>query len=168
MDEAFVRILRADPHAQLLLLNDKNKLVWERQLRLRLRSALSAAAARSARAGKAGAGAGAGGVEAQYQGKKESAGAAMKRQVAAQEARVRFLPKMGFKEWVGLLDVAGVMLDTFPFGAYVLLARAARPPLAPQRARSPRRARLPLAPRSLPRAATPPPWRLSAAAARPQ
>ena len=147
MDEAFVRILRADPAAQLLLLNDKNKLVWERQLRLRLRSALSAAAARSARAGAAGAaGAGAGGVGAQYQGKKESAGAAMKRQVAAQEARVRFLPKMGFKEWVGLLDVAGVMLDTFPFGAYVLCCprRAARPPLAlPQRARSPRRARPP-------------------------
>merc|ERR1712046_104136 len=34
------------------------------------------------------------------------------------ERRIRFLPKMGFREWLGLLEVADVMLDTYPFGAY--------------------------------------------------
>ena len=33
-------------------------------------------------------------------------------------ARVVFLPKVGFLEWLGLLNMAHVMLDTFPFGAY--------------------------------------------------
>ena len=32
--------------------------------------------------------------------------------------RIRFVPKMPFRNWLMLLDCADVLLDTFPFGAY--------------------------------------------------